>query len=88
MKIGEVKFEQRKNLGDWNHVNVTVSALVEEDDTASAVIEKLRKLVKWHLNADEYEAKYNKLMAQAEKSETETVWLAAYDERKKVIEAI
>jgi len=88
MKIGEVEFEQRKNLGDYNHLNLKVSALVEEDDTASAVIEKLRKLVKWHLNADEYEAKYNKLVAQAEKSETETAWLKAYDERKKVIEAI
>jgi len=88
MRINEVELEQRKNLGDYNHLNLKVSALVEEDDTASAVIEKLRKLVKWHLNADEYEAKYAKLSAQAETTDAEKSWMVKYAERKTEIEAI
>ena len=88
MKIGEIEFEQRKNLGEYNHVNLKVSALLEDGDTANAVIDKLRKLVKWHLNADEYEAKYKKLSAQTEHTPNEEAWMNQFLERKNEIEAI
>lgn len=88
MRIGEIEYEQRKNLGDYNHVNLKISAIVEDEETASTAIDKLRKLVKWHLNADEYEAKYQKLVAMEFRTDAETAWIAKYEERKNEIEAI
>lgn len=80
MKIGQVTLLQRKNLGDYQHLEVSISAVVEDEETASTAIDKLRKLVKWHLNADEWNAKYKKLSAQAEHTEAETAWIKGYHE--------
>jgi len=88
MKIGELKLLQRKNLGDYQHVELSVTAIVEDEETATTAIDKLRKLVKWHLNADEYEAKYAKLAAQPETTDNEKAWMVAYAERQYEIEAI
>lgn len=88
MKVSELKYTLRKNLGDYSYAELTATSIVEDGESANTSTEQLRKLVKWHLNADEYEAKYQKLSAMELRTDAETAWLAAYDERKKVIEAI
>lgn len=88
MKIGQISLLQRKNLGDYQHLEVSITAVVEDEETASTAIDKLRKLVKWHLNADEYEAKYKKLSAQTEHTPNEEAWMNQFLERKNEIEAI
>lgn len=89
MNITEINYTLRKNLGDYSYVELKVSAIVEDGETANASIERIHKLVKWRLNADNYEAKYKKLQAQEmEPSDTELRWMTAYEARKNEIEAI
>lgn len=88
MKINELKYTLRKNLGDYSYAELTATSIVEDEETATTAIDKLRKLVKWHLNADEYEAKYKKLSAQVEHTPSDEAWMNQFLERKNEIEAI
>ena len=81
MKVTEIRFERRKNLGDYEHQTLTLAATVEDGETASAATERVIALVDWHLNFAERSAKYTKMKAIEEPTEAEQKWIAMYEER-------
>ena len=60
MRVTEIRFAQKKNLGDYQSREIELTACVEENDDASAAINRVSNTVDWHLNKPEREVEYLK----------------------------
>ncbi len=93
MKLTNIKILERKNLGDYQHRDVELSAVVGEDESDSDAVARVIRLVTWHVHAPERKAEYAKATAtladenanEAAKAKA-TRYIARYDEAKAEVE--
>ena len=79
MKIGTIRLMERKNLGDYSHRELEITATVEDNESEADAINKLAKQVRWFLNKRENEIEYNhqKALISGENEPPEDVLLKA-----------
>lgn len=63
MKIAQIKYGQKKNLGDYQSRDVEIVGIVEENESDADAINGIAKLVDYWLNKPERLAEYNKQKA-------------------------
>lgn len=60
MKIAQIKYGQKKNLGDYQSRDLEIVGIVEENESDADAINGIAKMVDWFLNKPEREVEYNK----------------------------
>ena len=95
MKITNIRVTQRLNLGDFQHRELELNGVVDEDESDSAAINRITAKVVWHLHRPERELEYKKQSAiLADKKSDEKAlehakrYVARFDEAKAEIEGV
>ncbi len=63
MKIAQIKYGQKKNLGDYQSRDLEIVGIVEENESDADAINGIAKMVDYYLNKPERLAEYNKQKA-------------------------
>jgi hypothetical protein len=95
MRITCIKITEKANLGNYESLEFSAEAVMDEDDNQAQVTENLTDYVNWHAHRPIRETKaraYRKILATEQstpeqKAEAEA-WLKKYDERKAKVEAL
>lgn len=91
MKIAQIKYGQKKNLGDYQSRDLEIVGIVEENESDADAINGIAAMVDYYLNKPERLAEYNKQKGLLE-SEDEKVktcaerYVARFDAVKAEIE--
>ena len=103
MKITEIKIQRRKNLGSYEHLELGFTAAIDEGETPTEAIDRVKKLLDWEINREERDAtraKHVKWLAWYEEQNEEAKaaglaekgriekWLTRYDELKAEVEQL
>ena len=91
MKITSITYEQKKNLQNYESRTVSLSAIVDENETDADAINGIAKMVDYYLNLPERQIEYNKqkglLTSEDEKVKTYAEkYVARFDALKAEIE--
>lgn len=92
MRIAEIKLTQKKNLGNYESLELGLTAIVEESDSPSDSIEKLRNLIDWELNKNERQIKFEdfqkQLLSITDEKRREQIerWIEKFTQMKNEIE--
>lgn len=86
-KITEIKIMQRVNLGNYEHIEVTATTLVGENEKATDVADKTLKFVDWCANknqrdsqATQFEKEVKSGSLSASEASKKSAWLSKYKE--------
>lgn len=60
MKIAQIKYGQKKNLGDYQSRDLEIVGIVEENESDADAINGIAAMVDYYLNKPERLAEYNK----------------------------
>ena len=63
MKIAQIKYGQKKNLGDYQSRDLEIVGIVEENESDADAINGIAAMVVYYLNKPERQAEYNKQKA-------------------------
>lgn len=63
MKIAQIKYGQKKNLGDYQSRDLEIVGIVEENESDADAINGIAAMVDYYLNKPERLAEYNKQKA-------------------------
>lgn len=63
MKIAQIKYGQKKNLGDYQSRDLEIVGIVEENESDADAINGIAAMVDYYLNKPERQAEYNKQKA-------------------------
>lgn len=103
MRITNINVTQRTNTGQYEHLEIVVSAAIDETDAMAKAVEQVTDFVDWFARKPIRDAEAHRLSRQAEqvipddivegpKAQNEVekakVWLAKYAARKAAIEAM
>lgn len=95
MKISTFKFTQRTNLGNFEHLEVTAEATIEEDDNPAEAVGRFRIFVDWFSHIDERQKKYNQFIKELEaggiseaQSEKIQKWVDEFETKRAIVEAM
>lgn len=64
MKITEIAVTQKKNLGNYEHIELTANAVLDEGDSQAQSIDRLKALVDHSLNKDDRAKTYEVFKAE------------------------
>jgi hypothetical protein len=53
MKITELKLSERKNLGDYQHRELTITTVLDDNESESDAVNSLLRKVIWYVNKPE-----------------------------------
>lgn len=93
MRITEIQYERKKNLGNYESAGLSLTAVLEEGESANDCITRLENVADWRLNAAERDARYAKYTAEladpeCEKREAKEKWVAQYEARRAEMEGV
>lgn len=85
MKIGAIKITSRFNLGNYEHIEVTVEGVLDENEKAGVATDKLLQFVEWTGNkqtrdkkALEFQNEIKSGTLSAKENEKRVKWLEQY----------
>ncbi len=64
MKLTEIRIDRTKNLGDFNNIKLGFTAVIAEDENEPDAIDRLKKLLDWEINREDYERMYGQKKAR------------------------
>lgn len=87
MRITTIGFTQRVNLGNYEHVEFSVEAIIDESEKAAETVDKLQKFADWSVQkkvrdekAKKFEAEMKSGKLSMEENEKRAKWLEQYKE--------
>jgi hypothetical protein len=93
MKIAQIKYGQKKNLGDYQSRDLEIVGIVDENESDADAINGIAAMVDYYLNKPERLAEYNKqkglLASEDEKVKTYAEkYVARFEAVKAEIEGV
>ena len=93
MKIAQIKYGQKKNLGDYQSRDLEIVGIIDENESDADAINGIAAMVDYYLNKPERLAEYNKqkglLTSEDEKVKTYAEkYVARFEEVKAEIEGV
>lgn len=95
MRITNIRFEQKTNLGNYESFGFSADAALGEDDNIAETTAKLANYVDWHakkpvrdITRRNYQMIFNDPNAPADKKAEAELWLAKYNTRATEMEAM
>lgn len=64
MRVNELKYEENKNLGNYESRKVGVSVVIEDGELLKDAVDRVREAVEYYLNKPERDAKKAKYVAE------------------------